>query len=119
MDGSTYYEAAVYGRVGCDESFHFQRRNLVAIGQDDCIVASPLESPKIGLGGMLYIQVFEVDGLLVGKCMENPLEQGPVLIAMNPVLVDARLHLLEFKARERMKGEPEPVSPIYHKVTNE
>ena len=51
--------------------------------------------------------------------MENTLEQGPVLVAMHPVLIFTGPHLLEFEAGKGMKGEPEPVFPIYHEITDE
>lgn len=68
---------------------------------------------------MLDIQIFEVDGLLGRKRVENALEQGPVLVAMHPMLIYTRLHLFKFEAGEGVKGEPEPVFPFYHKVTDE
>ena len=51
--------------------------------------------------------------------MENALEQGPVLVAMHPMLIGIGLHFFELEAGVGVKGEPEPVFPWYHKVTNE
>ena len=51
--------------------------------------------------------------------MENALEQGPVLVTMHPMLIYTGLHLFEFEAGERVKGEPEPVLPFDHKVADE
>ena len=68
---------------------------------------------------MLDIQIFEVEGFQGGESVEDALEQGPVLVAMNPMLIYTWLYFFEFKPRERVEGEPEPVLPFYHQVTNE
>ena len=67
---------------------------------------------------MLDVQVFEVNGLLGWKRVENALEQGPMLVTMHPMLMYAGLHLFKVEAGERVEGEPEPVFPIDHKVTD-
>lgn len=51
--------------------------------------------------------------------MEDALEQGPVLVAMHPMLIYAELYLFKLEAGEGVKGEPQPVFPFYHKVTDE
>ncbi len=51
--------------------------------------------------------------------MENALEQRPMLVAMHPMLIYTVLHLLKLEAGERVKGEPEPIIPFYHKVADE
>ena len=51
--------------------------------------------------------------------MEDTLEQWPILVAMHPMLIDTRFHLLELEAGERVKGEPEPVFSFYDEITDE
>lgn len=68
---------------------------------------------------MLDVQVLEINGRLVRKRVEYALKEGPVLVAMHPVLIYAGLHLLEFKPGERVEGEVEPIFPVYPKVTDE
>lgn len=68
---------------------------------------------------MLDVEVLEIDSVLVRKCVEYALEERCVLVAMYPVLIDTGLHLLEFKAGERVEGEVEPILSIYPEITNE
>ena len=68
---------------------------------------------------MLDVHVFEVNGFLSRERVKNALEQGPVLVAIHPLLVYPGLHFLEFETGERVEGEPEPVPSFYHKITNE
>lgn len=114
LKGLTYYQTAVDCRVRGHESFGVQGQYLVAIGQNDYVIVSSGEGPKVWLGGMLDVQVLQVDGLLGRKGMENALEQGPMLVAMYPMLIYTRLHFFEFKPRKRVKGEPKPVCPLHH-----
>lgn len=38
---------------------------------------------------------------------------------MHQVCIHTKLHLFKFGAGEGVKGEPEPVFPFYHKVSDE
>ena len=67
---------------------------------------------------MLHIQVFDIDRRLVWKGMEYALERGPMLVAVDPMLEDTGLHFFEFEAGIGVKGEPEPVFPLNHKVAD-
>ena len=55
---------------------------------------------------MFHVKIFEIDGLLGRERVEDTLEQGPMLIAMHPMLIQASLHLLELEAGVRVKGKP-------------
>ena len=115
----TYHEAAFNSWVCGDQGFCVQWRYLIAIGQDNNVIISSFIGPKIRLGRMFDIQIFEIDSCLVRKCVENALEEGCVLVAMNPMLISTGLHLFKFKTGERMKGEVEPIFPAYPEITDE
>ena len=68
---------------------------------------------------MLHIQVLQIDGLLVRECMEDALEEWPVLVPMYPLLILTRPYLFKLEAGEGVKCEPEPVFPFYNKITDE
>lgn len=57
-----------------DECLCLQWRNFVAIREHNKIVAPTFECPEIWFRGMLNVQVLQVDGVLVGKCVENTLK---------------------------------------------
>jgi hypothetical protein len=67
---------------------------------------------------MLDVQVFEIDRVVLRECVEDALEQRPVLVSMYPMLENTRLYFSEFEARVRMERKPMPVFPINPKVTN-
>jgi hypothetical protein len=56
--------------------------------------------------------------LLLGEGVKDALEQGPVLVAMHPMLVCVRLDLLEFEAGIRMEAKPEPILSWWYEVTD-
>ena len=51
--------------------------------------------------------------------MEDALKQGPVLVAMHPMLVCIRLQLSKLEAGVGVKGKPEPILPFDYKITDE
>jgi hypothetical protein len=67
---------------------------------------------------MLDVQVFEIDRVVLRKCVEDTLEQRPVLISMYPMLENTRLYFSEVEPGVRMECKPMPVFPINPKVTN-
>lgn len=119
MDRLTHYQAAVDCGVRSNKSLRLQGRYLIAIGQNNRIIASSPEGPKIWLGRMLDIQVFEIDGFFGWKCMENALKQWPMLIAMHPMFIYTGFRLFKFEPGKGMKGKPKPVFPFDHQVTDE
>jgi len=68
---------------------------------------------------MSRVQVLEVDRALFRECMKDALEEGCMGVAMYPVFIDPWLHFLEFETRVRVEGEPEPVFPFDHEISNE
>ena len=92
-----------------DKCLHYERRNLVPVRQDDNIVASSLESPKVWVFGILNVKVLQVDRVLVWKRLENALEHFPMLVAMDPMLENSWLDFFELKAGVRMESEPVPI----------
>jgi hypothetical protein len=67
---------------------------------------------------MLDVQVFEIDRVVLRKCVEDALEQRPVLVSMYPMLENTRLYLSKVESGVRMECEPMPVFPIDPKITN-
>jgi hypothetical protein len=51
--------------------------------------------------------------------MKNTLKKGPMFVTMHPMLIYTGLYFLKLEAGERMEGEPEPIFPFYHKITDE
>lgn len=115
----SYHYTTVNRRVRADECLHDKRRDLEPIGQNNNIIASSLESPKVWVFGILDIEILQIDRVLLRKCLENPLEQFPVLVAMDPVLENSRFDFFEPKARVWMEGKPVPVLSVDYQVTDE
>jgi hypothetical protein len=102
-----------------DICLHDKRRDLVAIGQHNNVVASSLESPKILLFGVLDVEILQIDWFPVWKRVKDSLEQAPVLIAMDPVFEDSGFYFSELETGIRMEGEPVPVLSVDHQIANE
>lgn len=115
----SYHYTAVNRGMRADECFHDKRRDLVPIGQDNNIIASSLESPKVWVFGVLDIEILQIDRVFLGKCLKNTLEQFPVLVAMNPVLKHPRFDFFELKARVWMEGKTVPVLPVDYQIADE
>jgi hypothetical protein len=105
--------------VGGDKSFRLQGRDLVPIGQYHEIVVSSHESPMIWLGGMLHVEILEVDRLLLRKRVEDALEKIGVLVAVHPVLVGIWGDFLELETRVRVEVKPEPVFSGGYEIADE
>jgi hypothetical protein len=67
---------------------------------------------------MIDVQVFEIDRVILRKCVEDALKQRPVLVSMYPMLENTRLYFSEVEPGVRMECKPMPVFPINLKVTN-
>lgn len=65
-------------------------------------------------------QVFDVDllCLLEAGCVEEALEERPMFVPHNPLLINSGLDLAKLVARPGVKSKAEEVIPIHNKVTN-
>lgn len=68
---------------------------------------------------MLDIEILQIYGVLVRKRLKDALEEFPVLVSMDPVLISVGLDLLELKPRPWMERKPEKVLPLDPEVANE
>jgi hypothetical protein len=58
---------------------------------------------------MTFVEVFEIDRLLIWKRVEDALEEIPLRFPLNPVFEDTWLDFLELESCERMKRKPMPI----------
>ena len=102
-----------------DVCLHDEGRYLVPVRQHNDVVASSFESPEFRIGGVLNVEVFQIDGVLVRECLENSLKQAPVLVAMDPLLEDSRLYFFELETRVWMESEPMPILSVDYQIADE
>ena len=102
-----------------NKCLHDERRDLVSVGQNDNVVTPSLESPKVWVLGILNVEIFQVDRVLIGEGLENALEQFPVLIAMNPVLENSWLDFFELKTGVRVERKPVPILSFDNYIADE
>jgi hypothetical protein len=116
---ATYDETSVNRGMSTDRCFKLQRQDLISTRKNNKIVVTTGKSPEIGLAWMPLIQVLEVDGVLVWKCMEDALKQGGMFVSVDPMLIDTWLHFLELEAGVRMESEPEPILSLHDEIADE
>ena len=113
-----YHDTAINCRVGTNKGLHDEGRDFVPVRQNDNVVASTLECPKIWVCRILDVKILQIDRVLIGERLENALEQFPVLIAVDPVFENSWLNFFELKTGVRMESKPVPVWSFDNKVAD-